>query len=294
MKIDEKHLDRLHSSTQAVIQKSNQERLDFLYKDKWVPYSRAVEILNELNRLLHMPKKLRMPNMLLYGETNNGKSSIVERFYRMHMRSDQEEAVHFPIISVLAPDGPDLNAFYSEILYSMMVPYASTAKTANKLEHVHYYFEKTGVRMLIVDEIHNILSGTVSRQKAFMNALKNLSNALQIPIVLVGIKDALRATSTDSQISNRFTPVYLPQWKVDEEYVNLLASLEILLPLRKPSNLASTKELALEIYNQTNGYIGEIITLVSLAAEKAIQNGTERISTYELKHCGYILNRKII
>ena len=294
MKIDEKHLDRLHSSAQAVIQKSNQERLDFLYKDKWIPYSKAVEILNELNKLLHMPKKLRMPNMLLYGETNNGKSSIVERFYRMHMRSDHEEVVHFPIISVLAPDGPDLNAFYSEILYGMMVPYASTAKTANKLEQVHYYFEKTGVRMLIVDEIHNILSGTVARQKAFMNALKNLSNALQIPIVLVGIKDALRATSTDSQISNRFTPVYLPQWKVDEEYVNLLASLEILLPLRKPSNLASTKELALEIYNQSNGYIGEIITLVSLAAEKAIQSGTEKISIYELKHCGYILNRKII
>ena len=294
MEVDEQHFKSLHSSTQIVIELNNELRIQFLYEDKWIPYSNAVSILEMLNKLLHMPKKLRMPSMLLYGETNNGKSSIVSRFYREHMQFDNEESMNFPVISVQAPDGPDLNAFYSEILYGMMVPYASTAKTAKKLEQVHYYFDKTGVRMLIVDEIHNILSGTISRQKAFMNALKNLSNKLQIPIVLVGIKDALRATSTDSQINNRFAPVNLPKWEIDREYVSLLASLESLLPLKKESKLGTTKELALEIYNRSNGYIGEIIMLVTMAAEMAINTGTERISIYELKNCGYSLNRKVL
>jgi len=286
MNNDIQHIENLYPSVVDVLEKSNDERLKFLYEDKWIGYPKAKEAITQLEKLLHMPKKLRMPNMLLYGETNNGKSSIIKQFSMKHTVNDSDEALNFPIISVQAPDGPDLSTLYSDILYEMMVPFASTAKKGKKLQQIHYYFEKTGVRMLMVDEIHNILSGTVSRQKEFMNALKNLNNSLQIPIVLVGIKDALRATSTDSQIKNRFPPFHLPQWKVDQDYLSLLASIEKLLPLKKASNLARKKELALEIYNQTNGYIGEIITLLTLSTEKAIETDTECISLEELKSCG--------
>jgi len=282
------HLSNLHPSVVDILDKSDNERLEFLYEDKWIGYPKAKEAISQLEKLLHMPKKLRMPNMLLYGETNNGKSSVIKQFYIKHSINDKDESLDIPIISVQAPDGPDLSTFYSDILYEMMVPFATTTKKGKKLQQIHHYFEKTGVRMLIVDEIHNILSGTVSKQTEFMNALKNLNNSLQIPIILVGIKDALRATSTNSQIKNRFPPFHLPQWKIDQDYLSLLASMEKLLPLKNASNLAKKKELALEIYNQTNGYIGEIITLITLATEKAIETKSECISLIELKNSGYV------
>jgi Bacterial TniB protein len=46
--------------------------------------------------------------------------------------------------------------------------------------------------MLMIDEIHNIISGSVSRQRQFLNVLKYLSNDLQIPLVTFGTQDALR------------------------------------------------------------------------------------------------------
>ena len=284
---NEEHLSNLHPSALAVLDKSKQERIRFLDEDKWIGYPKAKETLQQLERLYNMPKKLRMPNMLLYGETNNGKSSIIEHFCKNHIIENDDESVVIPVVNVMAPEGPDLNALYDAILYEMMVPFASTAKKSKKLHQIQYYFEHTNVRMLIVDEIHNILSGTIGKQKEFMNALKNLNNTLQIPIVLVGIKDALRATSTDAQIKNRFPPTLLPQWKLDQEYLSLLASIEKLLPLKKPSNLARKKELALEIYNRTDGYIGETLTLLILAAENAINTSTEYISLDGLKKCGY-------
>lgn len=284
---DEEHLKNLHPSTLAVLDKSNQERIKFLDEDKWIGYPKAKEILTQLERLYNTPKKLRMPNILLYGETNNGKSSIIEQFCKKHILHDENEAVIIPIISIVAPEGPDLSALYDEILHELMVPFAITAKKSKKLHQIQYYFKETNVKMLIIDEIHNILSGTIGKQKEYMNALKNLNNNLQIPIVLVGIKDALRATSTDAQIKNRFPPVLLPQWKLDQEYLSLLASIEKLLPLKKPSNLAKKKELALEIYNRTDGYIGEILTLIGLATENAINSSTEFISLEMLKNCGY-------
>lgn len=284
---NEEHLDNLHPSALAVLNKSNEERIQFLDEDKWIGYPKAKETLQQLERLYNMPKKLRMPNMLLYGETNNGKSSIIEQFCKKHIMENNDESVVIPIVNVMAPEGPDLNALYDAILYEIMVPFASTAKKSKKLHQIQYYFEHTNVKMLIVDEIHNILSGTVGKQKEFMNALKNLNNTLQIPIVLVGIKDALRATSTDAQIKNRFPPTHLPQWKLDQEYLSLLASIEKLLPLRKASNLARKKELAMEIYNKTDGYIGEVLTLITLATENAINTSLEYISLDGLKKCGY-------
>ena len=284
----EKHLSKLHPATVKILDKSKEERIRYLYEDKWIGYPKAKEILTELNRLYNMPHKLRMPNLLIYGETNNGKSSIIDHFKKQHPNEDGEEVEIIPIVSVMAPEGPDLNALYDAILYEMMVPFASTAKKSKKLHQIQYYFELTNVRMLVVDEIHNILSGTVGKQKEFMNALKNLNNTLHIPIVLVGIKDALRATSTDAQIKNRFPPIHLPQWSYDsKDYLQLLASIEKLLPLKKPSSLANNRELALEIYTKTDGYIGEIFTYITMVAEQVIQSGREYISLKDLQSSSY-------
>lgn len=288
MKIENEYIASLHPSVREVLDKTDDERIEFLFDDKWIPYPAANVILDRMERLLKLPKKLRMPGMLIVGETNNGKSSIAEYFCRIHTPIDQEEAIQYPVINVLAPDGPDLNGLYGEILYQMMAPYPSSAKTAKKEELVRYYFDRLGVRMLIIDEIHHLLSGPIVKQKQFMNGVKNLSNHLRIPIVLAGTKDALRATSTDPQISNRFTPVFLPKWKVDQDYVSLLASIETLLPLKKPSGLASNKQIALEIFNRTGGNIGEVLNLIYLATESAIRRGIERVTMDEIKGCGYV------
>ena len=284
----EKHLSKLHPAALNVLEKSQEERIRFLYEDKWIGYPKAKEILSELNRLYNMPHKLRMPNLLLYGETNNGKSSIIDYFKKQHPNENASEVEIIPIVSIMAPEGPDLNALYDAILYEIMVPFASTAKKSKKLHQIQYYFELINVKMLVIDEIHNILSGTVGKQNEFMNALKNLNNTLHIPIVLVGIKDALRATSTNSQIKNRFPPIYLPQWNYDsKEYLQLLASIEKLLPLKKPSQLADNDELSLEIYTRTNGYIGEIFTFVTIVAEQAIKSGKEYITLNDLQNSPY-------
>ena len=41
----------------------------------------------------------------------------------------------------------------------------------------------TGVRILIIDEVHNLLSGAAGQQRRFLNLLRWLGNELQIPLV---------------------------------------------------------------------------------------------------------------
>jgi len=141
--------------------------------------------------------------------------------------------------------------------------------------------------MLIIDEIHNILSGSIAKQKQVLNAIKNLSNHLKIPIVLSGTKDALRAVSTDTQISSRFRPIYLKKWRMDKEFVSLLATFLKTLPLKKESTIL-TVNTSMEILEISDGNIGDIVGLLKKAAIYAIKSESERITLKEIKECGYI------
>lgn len=243
--------------------------------------------MDKLEDLLIEPKKPRMPNLLLIGESNNGKTSLAREFFRRHPPTDGIDEDAYPVVVVHAPPVPDENRLYGEILSYLLVPFREKDPVAQKEREAIRYINRIGTRILIIDEIHNVLSGSVPKQRAFMNALKNLGNKLLIPLVLIGIKDALNAVNTDMQISSRFRPMFLKRWIMDKEYLSLLASIEQTLPLKKASQLAS-RELAPEILDLSEGYIGEIVELVKLAAIIAIMSGSERVTLTEIKKCGYI------
>ena len=136
--------------------------------------------------------------------------------------------------------------------------------------------KQIGLRLLIIDEVHNVITGPVNKQRQFLNVLKYLGNDLQIPLVGLGTKEALRAIQADPQLANRFEPVALRRWQLDQEFQMLLASFERALPLREPSRLAD-EHLARQLLMLSEGSLGELSTLLTIAAIYAIQSGAERI-----------------
>lgn len=283
--------DNLLPAVSEMLQRPDIERIQFIQREKWVGYTNANNVIEQLNLLLNHPRKTRMPSMLIVGGTNNGKTSLIRRFLAKNLpkrSKDWQETTEIPVVSVQAPFSPNISDLYSEILEQFAVPYKNTDKVAKKEQQIRYYFGHCKLKMLIIDEIHNILSGPISKQKMFMNALKNLSNSLQISIVLVGVKEALRATNTDDQINNRFKPIFLPKWQYDNDFLSLLASLERTIPLKNTSNIAQNKEIALKILDLSEGYIGEMVDLISAASIYSIQTKSEKITQKELTSCGFV------
>jgi hypothetical protein len=216
---------------------------------------------------------------------------LVKKFERDHPKTDGWDSAAYPVMYVQAPPVPDERRFYDEIFSTLMVPFRHRDDPSQKVDMIRYYLDKIGTRILIVDEIHNVLCGSVAKQRAFMNALKNLGNLLQISLVLVGTKDALIATGTDLQISSRFRPMGLPLWKLDTDFACLMASIETILPLRRKSSLA-TIEVASEVFELTEGFIGEIMALVKDAVLVAIRSGSEQITLKEIKDTRFIAPSK--
>jgi hypothetical protein len=110
---------------------------------------------------------------------------------------------------------------------------------------------------------------------------------LQIPLVAVGTAEALHAIQSDDQLANRFEPVGLPPWRNNEEYRQLLSTLEAVLPLRRPSQLA-TPVLAEKILSAAEGILGEVVSIVQRAAVRAVTASTEAISAKLIDEIGFI------
>ncbi|MBV8611562.1 MAG: TniB family NTP-binding protein, partial [Singulisphaera sp.] len=143
-----------------------------------------------------------------------------------------------------------------------------------------------GARMLIIDELHNILAGKADVRREFLNLLRFLGNELRIPIVGVGTREAYLAVRADEQLENRFEPIILPVWDEGETTCSLLASFAAAFPLRRRSELA-TPDMARYILARSEGTIGEISRLVTAAAVAAVETGEEAIDRKTLMLADY-------
>jgi len=294
--------DHLLPEIRPLLQLSASERIIRIEKDNWIGYSRAKQALIKLQNLYSHPQRQRMPNLLIIGPTNNGKSMIVEKFCRdyspiiekykpiYHYRTEERDIlVEVPILSVQMLPTPDVRKFYRTLFDKIRALGGSERIlfNSNPLEDsvikalIHFK-----VKMLIIDEIHNVLAGRNDKQHELLNALRYLGNALKIPIVCVGTKDAYLAIRSDAQLENRFEPFLLSAWKAGQEFDSLLASVASVLPLKQHSNL-NQPLISNHILEKSDGILGEIFTLIRRVAVKAIHSSHERIDRDLLNEIDY-------
>lgn len=225
------------------------ERILAIKEGTWITYPRAKQVLEQMEDLFDHPRIDRMPNMLLVGPSNNGKTQILHHFENNHKPDPNPNGEYtiVPVLFVEAPGKPDIGAFYSKILEALWQPYSIRAKDSDKEREVKKVLRSIQLKVLMIDEIQHIIAGGQVKQREFRNSLKSLGNELQISIICAGVEEAFNAFNTDAQLSNRFEPEFLPKWKMDNEYGDLLESFERSLPLRKPSDLRKDIDLALKV-----------------------------------------------
>jgi hypothetical protein len=281
-------LSHLTPAAQAKALLPDHERMASIRTDRWIGYTRARQVLANLEELLLWPQRQRMQNMLLIGPTNNGKSMIVERFRREHGSATSADGAKeiIPVVVMQMPSEPSVIRFYMMLLHSMNAPTGSRRHISDLEFTALRLMRATNVRMLVIDELHNMLAGNKRVQGEFLNLIRFLGNELRIPIVGVGTEDAYRAIRSDDQLENRFRPFVLPRWQAGPELLTLLASFAATYPLRRPSPITSP-EIADYLLSRTEGTIGEMAMLLGRAAIAAIESKEEAINATTLALADY-------
>lgn len=274
----EERYPHLAPAAAEMADKDAEVRIAYIQRDRFVPHSQAEEILNELEMLYRMEDAVRPQGRLLVGRSLMGKSTILDEFLRNHRASDNPdgEAAIVPVVSVQYPDQAK-EGIFPEILARLNARTPTNSKSQDLRRNSVDLLRRIGMRILLIDEFHNILEGSASAQRKALNSVKYLMNELRRPVVVAGTLEVLNAVKSDEQIGSRLRPMPLARFEDDQRFQELLAGFEMVIPLREPSGLADPV-LSTRIYEHTLGVVGHVADLLNKSAILAIEDGTEMIT----------------
>lgn len=285
-------LDRkLSAKAQEMLGASDEERRAHIDRRLYIPYRTATEFLEEMEDILNHPTTNRMPNMLIVGRSNSGKTELLQEFQRLHPAEvrPQLDSAYVPVFYIQAPPGPMESLFLSTLLAKFGVEAKRNESAENLLSHVMQVLSRVQTKVLLVDELNALLAGSSTKQRFFLNMLKYIGNELRISIVAAGTNEAAFALQSDAQLESRFPQRLLPRWENNKEFRQLLASFESVLPLRQPSNLVA-RDVAAKIYGLSEGVLGDVAKLIRSAAKMAVGT-TEMITGEVIDNCPHVLRK---
>lgn len=240
----------------------------------WISYPKAIEAISILTDLKNHHKMNRMPNILIYGETNNGKTELLKHFCELHppQLNPLVDNIKYPVLYTECCVSPDENRIYNFILDALNIHYKQYSSIDQRKSKVIGALKAINCELLIIDEIQHILTSSALKQRTSMTTIKTLSNSLKIPIVLAGTQDALRVVHTDKQLKNRFPAYLIPVWKRNNDYIQLIASF-IKSFTNSNCEYKITIEFATAVHQKSEGILG----MTSKIIEKCLINSPDEL-----------------
>jgi len=249
--------------------------------DRWVHYAQGEAALVRLAELLRGARRTRMPSLLIVGEPDVGKTTILKKFMRAHGPVFDPEAgrTSSEVVAMEAPPEADEARLYSAILQAIGAPEGGRLIDMERI--VHLQLRRLGTRLLIIDETNNLVIGTGSAQRKTLAALRRLSNQLDLSLACFGTMEALNALTSDPQVEGRVQPFQLTRLRNDADYATIVRAVIEFYPLR----LASVVDQPLidAVHDLTAGSPGKTFRLLNAAAVHAIDTGEEQIALKTLR-----------
>ncbi len=181
---------------------------------------------------------------------------------------------NIPVTLIQAPNGPRIPQMLTAIRAALGQPSGRRETTAQLRIEVYRIIRAVGLRLLLIDDLHNIRGAGGA---PLLVELRELGSAAGISLGCFATRDIAYALRQDDQLANRFDLMALPRWQIDDpDYWRLLHTYARRLPLRSASDLTDPK-LAAHILVRSDGLIGAVTRLLRQAAVQAVRSGHERI-----------------
>lgn len=275
--------DHLLPEARRLLGASEAERISYVRRDKWLEYPAAAAALKAMGDLLERPNQTRQRGVLIAARPDNGKTALLRRFRNLNLPTTRESGeASMPVAVVWTPDEPSEAKLWSQVLKALKAPHRSSDSARHLKEQALDSMEALQVRMLMFDELHNLLLGSAQRTQHLLTLLKMLVNELSVRIVVAGTQEVVMAARADKQQATRFDGYGLPPWRENAQLRTLMKGLEATLPLPAPSSLDSADMMKLMITTADDA-IGGFVVQVQRAAELAILAGHPCVTTDHIR-----------
>lgn len=259
------------------------ERVARIRARRFTDYPRCRYLLDLMAERRDRPRGSLKPNLLIWGESGQGKTTIFDKYLREHPAVfDKQAGVRrTPVVGIEMPPVCDVKWLYGQLLSAINAPTSDQRMNLPLLaSRVRELYRAMGVRQILMDEAHNVLLGSLRQQRTMLAVIRHLANELAIPLVLFGTQEAREALLTDRQLARRFQVEELPAWGAGEEFTALVGSILRTLPLRRPSVLTTRALKAL--LTQSQGVTAAVFEILLEHAARAVMSGEERITADDI------------
>ena len=264
-----------------------EERVELILRDRWVSYPQGTVALNRLTELLRGARRTRMPSLLVFGEPDIGKTTVIRKFMRdrEHLFDEGSGRKTAEVVAVEAPPVADEARLYGAILDAIGAPVPRGGIV--DLECATYgQLARLKTRLVVLDETNNLVIGSAGAQRRTLAALRRMSNQLAVSFAFFGTAEALNAIMSDPQVEGRSQPFRLTRMPNGTDYAAIVRAVVAYLPLRRSS--ACEDELVQVMHELTAGSPGKTFRLLNAAAVRAIDTGAEQITVDLLRSAAVV------
>lgn len=107
------------------------------------------------------------------------------------------------MLAITLTSRPTERRIYGQLLMALGASVNERA-TLTELEiRTALLLKNSDVRVLVIDEVHNLLAGTPREQRVILQLLRYLSNEFKASLVCLGVTDARDAIAGDTQLARR-------------------------------------------------------------------------------------------
>lgn len=268
----------LPSAVEALDLPKNLRIRDILER-RFITHERINDVFKYADYLMFRPVRSRASGMVLIGAPGSGKTDLLEQLRDRYPGESARRGLIAtrPTLLFSMCGVREARALYVRMLSALGHPETAAFTGRAREQLVLTAARACALKMLLIDEIQDVLKGTRTQQTATLETLRFLMNELHVVLIVAGSEEAELAISMDMHLSSRLKLKRLPKWEVDGYLAHFLSAMESSLPLRQASRLHAEGTMRL-IVRLTGGQTDAIVTLVANAAAIAVESGCERIT----------------
>lgn len=223
--------------------------------------------------------------LLLYGPPRSGKTHLILDYVNAHPPvvgpdGDRQEVVYFKAPYPCTPK--NLVERMADKLGYPGVAGPRRSRLFDMMDVVLHYVRQLGVRLMFIDEIHQMASGGGDNGLiAGATLLKDLINEGEFCIVASGTCSATRIFEAHEELCGRLLAVHELRpfdWYAEDQrdtFRALLHDMDGELPFARSG--LSEAGMAARLHVASGGLIGHVATLVEIAGVMAAREGADRI-----------------
>lgn len=271
--------NHLSPSTEALLDLPDEQRALHMLKDRFITHDRLQPVLEHVDFLRFSPIKSRAAGLVVYGHPGAGKTMLANAVLRRYPRQPASpvSATTRPVLMISMTGAREAKILYNRLLSALDCPPDASCVGSDRERLVLRLCRAAQLKLLVVDEIQDILTSTPRQQRIALDTIKFLMNELSLPILALGTLEAKVAMEVDEHLNARFTYRELPLWTADNYLSNFLDALEMHLPLKKRSCL-SAPTIMKELVRVSGGVLDSIVKTVCFAAAHAVEKGKEQVT----------------